>query len=206
MVLMIWPVLAAAFLAWFTSTALGWRLFLLVPMAGVVILCLYPQSDFGIIRSLIADPEKLIWLPVAYVVGLAFAGPQATILGELAWLAVRMTKLPHKLSRALALPVGAAIGSLFGAGYQIASAHALSSFLPAFFPQSNWGAEWLAAYVAGGAVAGILVAFYAMKEALPDKRPEGTLSQQEHVERIPHGQHDVWWGRCPLLRLMRQER
>jgi hypothetical protein len=163
-ILMIWPVMAAAFVALFTSTALGWRLFLLVPMAGVMILYLYPQNAADIAHSLIADPGKLVWLPVAYLVGLAFAGPQATILGELAWLAVRVTKLPSRMSLRSALVLGAAVGSLFGVGYQIASAHVLSRFLPAFFPEPTWGAGWLAAYIGGGAVAGLLVAYYAVKE------------------------------------------
>jgi hypothetical protein len=138
--------------------ALGWRLFLIVPMAGEVAICIDPQ--IGVRMS----PLPIFVIPMLYVVGLALFGPQATILGEFGWLVARRTKLPERCSLSTLVLAATAAGGVFGAGYQIATAQILHRLFPELFLQPKWHGVWPAAYAAGGAVGGLLVAYYAVKE------------------------------------------
>lgn len=161
--LLIWPGMAAGFVALFTSTVLGWRLFFFVPLAAEVVLYLGPASQGGFVEYLTGDPSNLTSVPIIYIVGLVLFGWQATILGELAWLVVRWLELPKRVTSKYQLLIGVLCGAAFAMLYQFASAWLLSK-TAALSGVDDWGKVWLAAYGAGGAVGGLLVAYYAVKE------------------------------------------
>ncbi|HUN58685.1 MAG TPA: hypothetical protein VMU41_11260 [Candidatus Binataceae bacterium] len=169
--LLVWPGMAAGFVALFTSTALGWRLFFFVPLAGEIVLYCGLASRGGF-------AEYLIWIPMASVVSIALFGWQATILGELTWLAVRWSELPKKVPSQYQLPVGTVSGAAFAMLYYFASVWLLSRTTD-LSEILNWERVWLAAYAAGGAVGGLLVAHYGVKEfgdgPRDAKPPVGTL-------------------------------
>ena len=151
------------------SRKLALRLLLVVPLAAEIAMLVAVEFSAPIDSKVPGPLNPAYWLGFAfiYVQAVIFDGAWAVVLGELGWMALRLTALPKLLSFRVLASAGAIVGALIGCAYQI-SMHELSAIdLAAIHvnvqaPFSQWAPSWLSAAIAGGMAGGILVAYYSI--------------------------------------------
>ena len=104
--------------------------------------------------------NSFIWGAILLVYGIFFFGPSAIVLGGLAWMAVRATLLPLRVSKVSFILLGTLAGAIVGGCFDFVYDTVVFERLPIAVA---WPGPWLAASVAGGAAGGFIVGYYASK-------------------------------------------
>jgi hypothetical protein len=167
----------AAILTFLGSKRLAWHLLLFVPLAGELVIVLYPAPDPKLSFSihLLAEPMFWVGIGMMYSYGLLMFGGWAILLGEVGWITIWSTSLSNRFSLRILAPAAGVTGGLVGYICLI-SWHA---FDQVYFPSPQvWAStfqEFRAdgfsiAGLTGGVLGGILVAYHAVKES-PREKP-----------------------------------
>jgi hypothetical protein len=154
----------AIFISVITPSWLVWRLMLLVPLAGEVVIfgCgLYGSEPIGWSQV----GAVLIYAVIGLILGIILVGPAAIVLGGLGWMFVRAKILRLNLPDNTSFLIGSLTGGVVGCGVHIFTYAAL------FHQWRGWAdgdARFVfAACAVGGAVGGSLIGLYATKQSLP---------------------------------------